>query len=190
MFGRAGAPGQIRPQARSDWTACSTGLKSGPQNSFRSLCAEISATVLKHGCKNSKRSGLIALIYNWWSLFTKRVDEQIAREAITSRPMFLLHIAKMSTHQSMRTLVIFCAHVQAKDIQEKLEASAKRLKTWALLTAEQLKARLGLETNYRPYFSASPELWRPKLPGSTHACDFPVRKIEKFDRKNSGLGGR
>ncbi len=47
---------------------------------------------------------LIALIYNWWSLYTKLVDEQIAREAITSRPMFLLHIAKMSTHQSMRTL--------------------------------------------------------------------------------------
>lgn len=84
---------------------------------------------------------LIALIYNWWSLFTKLVDEQVAREAITSRPMFLLHIAKMSTHQSMRTLVIFCAHVQAKHIQEKLEASAKRLKAWALLTAEQLKAR-------------------------------------------------
>jgi hypothetical protein len=84
---------------------------------------------------------LIALIYNWWSLYTKLVDEQIAREAITSRPMFLLHIAKMSTHQSMRTLVIFCAHAQAKQIQEKLEAAARRLKQWALLTAEQLKAR-------------------------------------------------
>ena len=84
---------------------------------------------------------LIALIYNWWSLFTKLVDEQIAREAITSRPMFLLHIAKMSTHQSVRTLVIFCAHVQAKQIQEKLEAAARRLKEWAMLTAEQLKAR-------------------------------------------------
>lgn len=84
---------------------------------------------------------LIALIYNWWSLYIKLVDEQIAREAITSRPMFLLHIAKMSTHQSMRTLFIFCAHVQAKQIQEKLEASALRLKEWALLTAEQLKSR-------------------------------------------------
>ena len=83
---------------------------------------------------------LIALIYNWWSLYTKLVDEQIAREAITSRPMFLLHVAKMSTHQSMRTLVIFCAHVQAKQIQEKLEAAALRLKEWAKLTAEQLKA--------------------------------------------------
>jgi hypothetical protein len=84
---------------------------------------------------------LIALIYNWWSLYTKLVDEPIAREAITSRPMFLLHIAKMSTHQNMRTWVIFCAHVQAKQIQEKLEAAALRLKEWALLTAEQLKAR-------------------------------------------------
>ena len=86
-------------------------------------------------------AGLITLIYNWWSLHTKLVDEQIAREAITSRPMFLLHIAKMSTCQSMRTLVIFCAHVQAKQIQEKLEAAARRLKEWAKLTAEQLKSR-------------------------------------------------
>ncbi len=84
---------------------------------------------------------LIALVYNWWSLYTKLVDEQIAREAITSRPMFLLHIAKMSTHQSMRTLVIFCAHVQAKQIQSKLEAAAFLLKQWSLLTAEQLKSR-------------------------------------------------
>lgn len=84
---------------------------------------------------------LIALVYNWWSLYTKLVDEQIAREAVTSRPLFLLHIAKMSTHQSMRILVIFCAHVQAKQIQEKLEAAACRLKEWASLTAEQLKLR-------------------------------------------------
>ncbi len=83
---------------------------------------------------------LIALIYNWWSLYTKLVDEQIAREAITSRPLFLLHIAKMSIHQSMRTLVIFCAHVQAKQIQSKLESAARLLKKWAQLTAEQLKS--------------------------------------------------
>lgn len=96
---------------------------------------------LRDLARSELMAGLIALIYNWWSLYTKLVDEQIAREAITSRPMFLLHIAKMSTHQSMRTLVIFCAHVQAKQIQEKLEAAARRLKKWARLTAEQLKSR-------------------------------------------------
>ena len=78
----------------------------------------------------------VALIYNWWSIFVKLVDEQVAREAITSRPLLLLHNAKVSTHQSSRTLVVFCAHVQAEKIQQKLEQAARRLKEWAALTAE------------------------------------------------------
>lgn len=86
-------------------------------------------------------AGLIALIYNWWSLYIKLVDDQIAREAVTSRPMFLLHIAKVSMHQSLLTLFIFCAHAKSEHIREKLELAARRLKEWALLTAEQLKAR-------------------------------------------------
>jgi|GEM_PF-3016808 len=66
---------------------------------------------------------------------------KIAREAITSRPLFLLHNAKVSTHQSIRTLVVFCAHVQAEQIQRKLEQASRRLKEWAILTAEQLEMK-------------------------------------------------
>ena len=55
--------------------------------------------------------------------------------------MFLLHIAKASMHQSLLTLFIFCAHAKSEQIREKLELAARRLKEWALLTAEQLKAR-------------------------------------------------
>lgn len=82
----------------------------------------------------------IALIYNWWSIYIKLVDEQMAREAITSRPMYLEHVAKISTHQSIQTLVIFCAHTQVERIKERLEAAAVRLSEWASLTAEQLKS--------------------------------------------------
>ena len=96
---------------------------------------------LKDLARSELMACLIALIYNWWSLFTKLVDEEIAREAITSRPMFLMHIAKVSTHQSMRCLVIFCAHARVYQIKEKLERVAHRLKDWANLTAEQLKVR-------------------------------------------------
>jgi hypothetical protein len=83
----------------------------------------------------------IALIYNWWSIFTKLVDDQIAREAITSRPMLLMHTAKVSTHQSIQTLVVFCAHAQAERIKETLNIAAERLSQWASLTTEQLKKR-------------------------------------------------
>ena len=55
--------------------------------------------------------------------------------------MFLMHVAKASTHERTRSLVIFCAHAQSAQIKEKLERAALRLKQWALLTAEQLKVR-------------------------------------------------
>ena len=59
----------------------------------------------------------------------------------SSRPLFLMHVAKASTHESMRFLVIFCAHAKSCQIKEKLERAAHRLKEWASLTAEQLKVR-------------------------------------------------
>jgi len=82
---------------------------------------------------------LIALFYNWWCIYIKLVDPLVAREAITSRPMYLMQPAKAHTHQSKRKLVIFCAHSQAGDIRRNLEAAAERLKNWASLTAEQLQ---------------------------------------------------
>src|SRR5690606_34759472 len=81
----------------------------------------------------------IALIYNWWSIYVKLVDPEVAREATTSRPLYLMHPAKAHTHQSIRTLVVFCAHSQAGRIRERLEQAAERLRQWASLTAEQLK---------------------------------------------------
>ena len=96
---------------------------------------------LKDLARSELMASLIALIYNWWSLFIKLVDEEVAREAITSRPLFLMHVAKASIHQSMRSLVIFCAHVRVDQIREKLERAAHRLKNWASLTTEQLKER-------------------------------------------------
>ena len=81
----------------------------------------------------------MALFYNWWSIYIKLVDEQVARGAITSRPMYLEHVAKVSTHQRIQTLVLFCAHTQAEHIKNKLQAAAERLNEWAKLTAEQLK---------------------------------------------------
>lgn len=96
---------------------------------------------LKDLARSELMARFIALIYNWWSIYTKLVDDQIAREAITSRPMLLMHTAKVSTHQSTRTLLVFCAHAQAERIKEMLETAAERLKAWASLTTEQLKKR-------------------------------------------------
>jgi hypothetical protein len=94
---------------------------------------------LKDLARSELMARLIALIYNWWSVYIKLVDPQVAREAVTSRPMYLMHTAKASTHQSVRTLVIFCAHIRAEEIQRKLEQAAERLGSWASRTTEQLR---------------------------------------------------
>jgi len=96
---------------------------------------------LKDLARSELMARLIALIYNWWSIYAKLVDETVAREAITSRPMLLMHTAKVSTHQSIATIMVFCAHAQVERIKEMLEVAAGRLKQWASLTAEQLKTR-------------------------------------------------
>jgi len=82
---------------------------------------------------------VIALIYNWWSVYVKLVDPEVAREAVTSRPLYLMHPAKAHTHQSIRTIVVFCAHSQADRIRERLEQAAERISQWTRLTTEQLK---------------------------------------------------
>jgi len=138
--------------ALGNWQYCESSLQLCGWSQSRRVDNENCYDELKNQCgwggftlKDLARSELmarfIALIYNWWSIFTKLADEQIAREAITSRPMLLMHTAKVSTHQSTRTLVVFCAQAQAERIKEMLEVAVERLKAWASLTAEQLKKR-------------------------------------------------
>ena len=47
-------------------------------------------------CQHMAR--LIALIYNWWSLFVRLADPDHHREAITSRPLLLHGIARQTHH--------------------------------------------------------------------------------------------
>lgn len=81
----------------------------------------------------------IALIYNWWSVFVKFVDNDVAREAITSRPLFLNHVARSTIEQRQRVIKLFCAHGFVDKIQEKLQDASDLLTRWMTLTAEQLK---------------------------------------------------
>jgi hypothetical protein len=86
-------------------------------------------------------ASIIALIYNWWSVFVKFVDEEIAREAITSRPLLLNHVARATTHQSQKRIKVSCAHGFSNAIQGKLKLASSRLRTWSSLAAEQLRIK-------------------------------------------------
>jgi DDE family transposase len=55
-------------------------------------------------------AGMVALIYNWWSLFVRLADPEHHREAITSRPLLLSAIARRTQHAGQVTLTIGSPH--------------------------------------------------------------------------------
>ena len=55
-------------------------------------------------------AGMVALIYNWWSLFVRLADPEHHREAITSRPLLLSAIARRTQHAGQTTLIVTSTH--------------------------------------------------------------------------------
>jgi hypothetical protein len=55
-------------------------------------------------------AGTVALVYNWWSLFTRLADPDHHREAITTRPLLLSAIARRTQHAGQVTLTISSTH--------------------------------------------------------------------------------
>jgi hypothetical protein len=55
----------------------------------------------------------IAMIYNWWSLFTRLAIPNRHTEAITSRPLLLKGVARQTTHSNQTMLTITSMHAQA-----------------------------------------------------------------------------
>lgn len=55
-------------------------------------------------------AGMVALIYNWWTLFVRLADPDHHREAITTRPLLLSAIARQTQHAGQMTLVVSSMH--------------------------------------------------------------------------------
>jgi Transposase DDE domain group 1 len=81
----------------------------------------------------------IAVIYNWWSLFTRLAIPNRHTEAITSRPRLLQGIARQTTHSNQTTLTITSLHAQAPAVRRVLEAVSTFLQR-VRQTAEQLNS--------------------------------------------------
>lgn len=80
---------------------------------------------------------IIALVYNWWTIFMRLGIPDKHAEAITSRPLALHGIARQTRHGNQTTVEITSTHAKASQIAEiltKVSAFLKRIKT----TAEQL----------------------------------------------------
>lgn len=80
---------------------------------------------------------IIALIYNWWTLYTRLVNPDKHAEAITSRPLLLHAIAKQTCHSNQTTVTITSTHAKAGAVQVALGQVGRYLR-WIKSTTEQL----------------------------------------------------
>lgn len=82
----------------------------------------------------------IAVIYNWWTLFTRLAIPNRHTEAMTSRPLLLNGVARQTTHGNQTTLTITSMHAQASAVRRALEAVSTFLQR-VRQTAEHFTSR-------------------------------------------------
>jgi hypothetical protein len=74
---------------------------------------------------------IVALIYNWWSLFTRLAIPKRHTEATTSRPLLLHGIGRQTKHSNQTTLTITSNHAQAGPVRRALESVSQLLQRLA-----------------------------------------------------------
>ena len=88
-------------------------------------------------CRHMAR--LIALIYNWWSLFVRLADPDRHREAITSWPLLLHGVARQTRHGGQTRLTVTSHHGRREAVAAALRRIAGFFRVLAQ-SAEQLSA--------------------------------------------------
>jgi len=68
---------------------------------------------------------LIALVYDWWSLFARLADPDHHREAITSRPLLLHGVARQTRHAGQTRLTVTSCHGRRQHVVRALTRIAK-----------------------------------------------------------------
>jgi hypothetical protein len=68
---------------------------------------------------------LVALVYNWWSLFARLADPDHHREAITSRPLLLHGVARQTRHAGQTRLTVTSSHGRRRHVVRALTRIAK-----------------------------------------------------------------
>lgn len=97
----------------------------------------------------------IALIYDWWNIFVRLVDPDAHREAITSRPILLSAVGRLTQHGRQKLLTITSTHAKIKKVTKILTVISRFFKSLQQ-TAEQLKSTVILkriiEVAFRKFF--------------------------------------
>ena len=117
----------------------------------------------------------IALVYNWWSLFTRMTIPEKHAQAITSRPLLLNAVGKQTTHSGQATVTVTSMHAKAPRMRSALPAIGSFLAT-VRNAAEQLTyPRKWLVILSRVFFNFSRAEYsdsRNSSPGPADNCRF------------------
>jgi hypothetical protein len=98
---------------------------------------------------------IIALVYNWWTIFMRLGIPDKHAEAITSRPLALHGIARQTRHGNQTTVEITSTHAKASRIAEiltKVSRFLKRIKTIAEQLTQTERWKLILSAAFRQFF--------------------------------------
>ena len=87
-------------------------------------------------CNLSARA--VALIYNWWSWYVRLAHPKSRREAITSRPLLLAGIARLTHHAGQARLLVTLTHASG-DLIKAMMANVRKGLDSILATAPQLR---------------------------------------------------
>ena len=100
-------------------------------------------------------AGIVALVYNWWSLFVRLADPDHRPEAITTRPLLMQAIARQTRHAGQVTLTVSSMHgegdkarlayVRIASFLGRLRQTAEQLdplQRWYRILSEALKCYL------------------------------------------------
>jgi hypothetical protein len=97
---------------------------------------------------------LIAVIYNWWTIFMRLGIPDKHAEAVTSRPLALQGIARQTRHGNQTTIEMTSMHSKAVQIAEmltKVSAFFKRVKASAEQLGRAERWRLILSAAFRSF---------------------------------------
>jgi len=80
---------------------------------------------------------LIALVYNWWTLYVRLADPDHHHEALTTRSLLLNAVARQTRHAGQTQLTVTSSHGRRDQVKLAFEGIAKFF-AWLKQTAEQL----------------------------------------------------
>ena len=111
-------------------------------------------------------SRLVALVYNWWSLYARLLNPDKHHEATTSRPLMLQSVGRKTTHAGQTTVTVTSTHAKVTVVQAAMQELTRFFKELTR-AAEQLgvagRVRLIAQRAFRKLLASLPPLPTPKL---------------------------